>query len=269
MGAVERPDGATLHFETSGEGPTLLLAPYWSGHPDVFAGLLANLSRDHRIATWDARGTGESTRIGPYDIETDSADLEAVLEHLGGAAGIIGVANGCNAVVHVAARRPDLVDVAFAFGAGPFARSDFTDSEAMIGSDSVIDAFLEMLQRDYRGALRTVLTATNPQMSEEELRERIDVQVSYCPQDAAMTRVREWAEDDPTASAAALGDRLWIFSAPSVAGPWLPPLEERRRIIERTMPDAHLETVGEEYGPVSRPDVIADGVRRAIGVRKT
>jgi pimeloyl-ACP methyl ester carboxylesterase len=264
MPHVERPDGVELHFETSGDGPTLVLAPYWSGYPGVFDGLIADLARDHRVVTWHARGTGESTRTGPYDMSTDCGDLEAVLEHVGGAAAVIGVANGCNAVVHVAAKRPDLAEVAFAFGAGPFSRADFTSTEAMIGSDSVVTAFLEMLQRDYRGALRTVLSATNPQMSEDELRERIDFQVAYSPQEVAATRVREWAEDDPTESGAALGSRLWIFSAAAIAGPWLPSLEERQRIIGRTLPDAHLVTVGEDVGPVSRPDVMANAIRQAI-----
>ena len=44
--------------------------------------------------TWDARGSGESTHEGPYDLETDSSDLEAVLEHVGAAAVVIAVANG-------------------------------------------------------------------------------------------------------------------------------------------------------------------------------
>src|SRR3954470_21366929 len=176
MPHVERPDGARLHLEGTGGGATIVLAPYWSGHPTVFAGLIADLARDHRVITWDARGTGESTRAGPYDIETDCGDLEAVLAYVGEAAAVIGVANGCNILVHVAARRPDVINAVLAFGAGPFARMDFAGSEAMIASDSVVAAFLEMLQRDYRGALRTMLTATNPQMSEEELRDRVDVQ---------------------------------------------------------------------------------------------
>jgi len=262
MAAVQRPDGVELALHEQGEGPLVMLAPYWSGHPGVFEAFLSDLARDHRIVTWDARGTGESTRAGPYDNETDCADLEAMLDHVGGANAVVAVANGCNAAVHVAARRQDLIGAVAAFGAGPFARMDFADSEAMIGSDSVIAAFLEMLQRDYRGALRTVVTATNTQMSEEEIRDRVDFQTSYCPQEAAIARVREWADDDPTQAAAAIGDRLWIFSAPGVAGPWLPPLEERRRIIQRVMPDANLYDIDEDMGPVSRPDVIAAAIRR-------
>jgi pimeloyl-ACP methyl ester carboxylesterase len=262
MAILQRPGAVDLAYEERGEGPLVMLAPYWSGHPDVYAGFLSDLQLDHRIVTWDARGTGGSTRTGPYDINTDSDDLEAMLEHVGPAAAVIGVGNGCNILVHVAARRPDLIGAVLAFGAGPFARMDFAGSEAMIASDSVVAAFLEMLQRDYRGALRTMLTATNPQMSEDELRDRVDFQTGYCPQEAAIARVRAWAEDDPTEATAAIGDRLWIFSSQAVAGTWLPSLEERQRIIRRIAPDAHVEETADDAGPVSRPDLIAALIRR-------
>jgi pimeloyl-ACP methyl ester carboxylesterase len=262
MTSLQRPDGAELHYDERGDGPLVVLAPYWSGHPGVYAGFLSDLARDHRVVTWDARGTGESTRAGPYDIATDSGDLEALLDHVGAAAAVIGVGNSCNVAVDVAARRSDLINTVLAFGAGAFAQKDFAGSEAMIASDSVVAAFLEMLQRDYRGALRTLLTATNPQMSEGELRDRIDFQFAYCPQDAAIARVRAWAADDPTDASVALGDRLWIFSSEAVAGTWLPPLSERRRIMQRVMPDAHVEEVADDAGPISRPDVVAAAIRR-------
>src|SRR5204863_192813 len=85
-------------------------------------------------------------------------------------------------------------------------------------SEGVVTAFLEMLERDYRGALRTVFSSTNAQMSEDELRERISSQISYCPQDAAVARVRAWAADDPREAAAALRGRLRIFSSAGAVG---------------------------------------------------
>ena len=219
MARLERPDGVELHWEERGEGPLVVLAPYWSGHPGVYEGLLSDLARDHRVVTWDARGTGESTRAGPYDMETDCSDLEAILEAAGGEAVVISTADGANRGVRVAASRPDLVAAVVALGTAPFARMHFEGSEGMIASDTVVDAFIKMLERDYRGALRTLLAATNAQMSEAELRERVGFQVSYCPQEPAAARVRAWAEDDPTAAARETGDRLWILAAPDVAGP--------------------------------------------------
>jgi hypothetical protein len=132
----------------------------------------------------------------------------------------------------------------------------------MIASESVVNAFIEMLERDYRGALRTLLRATNSQMSEDEVRDRVAFQVSYCPQDAAAARVRAWADDDPTEAARRIGERLWIFSAPDVAGPWLPSADERRRLVETLAPEAHVEETEAGYGPVSSPRLTADAIRR-------
>ena len=80
MARLERPDGVELHWEQRGQGPLVVLAPYWSGHPGVYEALLSDLARDHLVVTWDARGTGESTRAGPYDMATDCSDLEEVLD---------------------------------------------------------------------------------------------------------------------------------------------------------------------------------------------
>ena len=43
MPPLERPDGVELHWEEQGEGPLVVLAPYWSGHPGVYEALLSNL----------------------------------------------------------------------------------------------------------------------------------------------------------------------------------------------------------------------------------
>jgi pimeloyl-ACP methyl ester carboxylesterase len=259
---LERPGGVELHWEDRGEGPLVVLAPWWSGYPGVYEGLLSDLARDHRVVTWDARGTGLSTRTGPYDMETDCSDLVAILEAAGGDAVVLSTADGANRGVRVAARRDDLVAAVVALGTAPFARMDFEGSEGMIASDNVVRAFIEMVERDYRGALRTLLSATNSQMSEAELRERVGIQVSYCPQEPAAARVRAWADDDPTAAARETGERLWILAAPDVAGPWLPPAHERRRLTEKLTPKAHIEEGEAGTGPISQPGLAADVIRR-------
>jgi pimeloyl-ACP methyl ester carboxylesterase len=269
MARLQRPDGVELQIEEQGEGPAVVMGPYWSGNPSVYRELFADLSRDHRVVTWDARGTGGSTRRGPYDMATDCADFEAVLSRGSAPASIIGVANGVNLAVHVAARRPDLVATVIAFGAGPLAREHLLGAEGLIASDAVVDAFLKMLESDYRGALRTMLTSTNAQMSEDELRERVAAQVEYCPQEAAVARVRAWMQDDPLAAARATGRRLWVFSAPHVADPWLPPQAERRRLLETLMPDARVEETRSDEGPISRPDLTAAALRRVMAPVRT
>ena len=262
MPELERPDGVTIHYDIRGDGPLVALASYWSWNPGVFAALFAELERGNRVLAYDMRGCGRSTRRGPYDIETDRADLEALLEQVGGAAALIAVADSANRAARVAAGRPDLVASLVCLGTAPFARSVFAGREGMIASDAVVDAFLEMLSRDYRGALRTMLTATNEQMSDRELQERVAAQVEYCPSEAAVTRVREWAADDPGDEARALGDRLWIATSPSgVAGPWLPKPEEVEDVTSELVPDAHRVFI---EGAVSQPRAAAGLIRQVI-----
>ncbi|MFC6756521.1 MULTISPECIES: alpha/beta fold hydrolase [Haloarcula] len=73
-------DGVSLHYETTGDGPTVVFvgdvsygAWLWGWHHDAVAG-------PYEALVWDLRGTGESDApAGPYDVGTLAADLEAVL----------------------------------------------------------------------------------------------------------------------------------------------------------------------------------------------
>src|SRR4051812_23414947 len=110
MPRLERPDGIEIQWEEQGEGPLVVLSGYWSLHPSVFTPITGELRGDHRVVRYDDRGTGASTRAGPYDIETASGDLEAVVEAAGGSAVIIGLADGTQRAVKGGAHRPDLVE---------------------------------------------------------------------------------------------------------------------------------------------------------------
>jgi pimeloyl-ACP methyl ester carboxylesterase len=260
MPELARPAGVSIHYRLRGDGPLVALASYWSWSPGVFAELLADLERDHRVLTYDLRGTGESTDRGPYDIETDVGDLEALLDEVGGPATLLAVADSANRGAKLAARRPDLVSALVCLGTAPFPREALRGHEGMIASDTVVDAFIEMLSRDYRGAMRTLLAATNVQMSEPELSERVAAQFEYCSQEAAVARVREWADDDPREEARQVGDRLWIVTSPEgVAGPWLPDVDELRRLTAELAPEARR--VEFQQGAVSRPGAAAEIIR--------
>jgi pimeloyl-ACP methyl ester carboxylesterase len=259
---LERPDGTRIHYEVQGEnGPSIVLASYWSWSPVVWTDLLAELATDHRVTSYHLRGTGDSSRNGPYDMETDTGDLEAVVEAAGPPAVVITTADGSNRAARLAARRPELVAATVSFGTAPFARAAFEGEEGMMTSNAVIDAFGEMMESNYRGALRTMVEATNPQASEDELRERVNAQADFCPGEAAVGRLREWVEDDPREEARAAGDRLWIFAAPGIAGAWLPPADVLERLREQTLPEAKVVRTEGEIGPTSQPREIADHVR--------
>lgn len=270
MPSLRRDDGVELHWEQSGAGPLVVIACHWSGYPPVFEPLIDDLVSDHRIVTYDARGTGRSTRQGPHDMLTGAGDLAAIVEQAGEPAAIVTLTDACNRAVRVAAARPDLVTAVVAPGTLPIPRGAFEGTQAMISSDGVVDAFMEMLATDYRAAQRTMMTTANPQMTEEEVRQRVDLQVAYCPAGTAVERARAWADDDPLDAARECGSRLWLLWSPDMVGPWFPPLHEVSKLVGTLLPEAHLEQVAD--GPVSRPDLTAAIVRRVTassGERQT
>jgi pimeloyl-ACP methyl ester carboxylesterase len=262
MPLLEREEGIEIFWEERGadSGPLVILAPYCISHPSVFDPLEAELAPNHRIVRYDDRGSGASAHRGPYDMQTGAADLEAVIEAAGGSAVVVALADCVNRAVRVTARRPDLVEALVVPGGNPAGRTSLEGTDAMVSSDTVVDAFISMVETDYRSAVRTLVTAGNPQMSEDEIRERVNLQVAYWPQDAAATRMRAWAEDDAAEAGRECGDRLWLLYSDDASGGWFPAGDEGRRLARSLFPEAHVE--GIENGIMSRPDLTADAVRR-------
>jgi pimeloyl-ACP methyl ester carboxylesterase len=252
-------DGVEIHWEERGDGPLVVLATQFFGSADIFGGLIADLSTDHRVVTYDLRGTGKSTRQGPYDTGTDAGDLGELIELLGGPALVIGWGDGCNRAVKVAADRADLVEAIVTPGGNPVGREAAEGTDALVDSPSVLKALVGMVETDYRAGLRTMIAGANPQMTEEEARARVDSIVEYCPPDVGAARLRAWIGDNVREAAQAVGDRLWILSNTHEENPWFPsPALDRTREL---LPGAHIEEV--DGGSLSRPDLTAAIVRRA------
>ena len=254
MPELKRANGVEVHWEERGEGPTVFFAHIsWLTTPSRFEGLLADLATDHRVLTWDPRGVGQSTRRGPYDIATDADDMAAIVEAVGTAVVIL---SADPASIKLAAERPQLVEAVVQLGLGPFGGGK-TDS--LIDSESVVAAALQLARSDYRAFLRAAITAANPQASEEELRERVEAQVDYCPQEVALPHIEEWSSGDAIGrSGPALGNRLWIVQQDQQEDPLVPTAALDR--AQELLPEAHL--VEAEDGPISRPDIAAAVVRK-------
>lgn len=259
MPSLERPGDVEIYYEEAGSGPLVVLASYFSFHPSVFEPLTAELERDHWVVRYDDRGIGGSTRTGPYDLDTAAEDLEALVEALGEQAVVVGTADGPARAVRVAARRPDLVPAVVAVGGPPFGRGAFSDSDVLASSEPVVQALLSQVETDYRGALRTLVTSTNPQMSEDEVRERVAAQAEHCPVEGAAPRLRAWASDDAKDESLATGDRLWVIVAEALTGGWFPAGAEMAEVVRRVLPEARVVEVSD--GMVSRPDETAAVIR--------
>jgi pimeloyl-ACP methyl ester carboxylesterase len=258
---LDRDDGTTIHWEQRGEqGPLVVVASYWSMHPSVYDPVTTELEGDHRVVRYDDRHAGESTHVGPYDLETAAADMAAVIEAAGSPAVVVSQADGTNRAVRVMAERPELVTAIVANGGVPVGRRHFEGFEALVTSEGVVEALTSQVETDYRGSIRGILSATNTQMSEGELRERVEKQIAYSPGPAAAERLRAWTGDDPIELARGAGDRLWLLYSEGAGGGWFPTGPEAQKLIEGLLPDArHVEVAD---GMVSRPDQTAEVVRR-------
>jgi pimeloyl-ACP methyl ester carboxylesterase len=261
MPRIKRPGGIEIHWEERGHGPPVVLVSYWNIVPRAVDPITDELSGDHRVIRYDDRGAGESTRLGPYDLDTAAADLQAVIEEVSDQpAVLLGTGDGPHRAVRVGAQRPDLVEAVVCVGGPPVGRHLFGDAEAMAASDVVVNALLDMARTDYRAALRSVVTSGNPQMTEDEIRARVDIQSEHADPEVSLARLRAWTESDSMAHSSALGDRLWILHAKGLGGGWFPAGRELEELVDRVLPEAHLEEVDD--GMVSRPDQTAAVVRR-------
>lgn len=262
MPRIERPDGAELHWEQRGEGPLVVIAQIGYAPPSRLEPLITDLAVDRRVVTYHPRGTGESSRTEPYEIETDAFDLAAVVEAAGPPAVVVALADGCNRAVRAAAERPDLITHVLAPGPPVFGRPPDPErsGDGLAASPPVLVAFLQLLETDYRAALNTMIKNGNPGIDEEGIRVRVDAIAGFSSHEATAARMRAWIADDAWAPAAALGERLWVLS--HGRNPWFGDVGELAREL---LPDAHIELI--EDGPFDRPDLTAAAVRRLTAVQ--
>lgn len=254
MPTVERDDGVELHWRTSGKGPLVTICDNLFSIPAALDRLEAELAEDHTVLRYDPRGAGSSTRSGPYDLETDVGDLCAIIEAAGGRSVAVGPANGGMVAVLCAGGRPELISAVVAPTGAPIAATRLEGGLAT--SRPVLEAIGTQLASDYRGVVRSITAIGNPQASDEEHRNRVEAQIEHCPQETAQGRWQAYFRSDTTDEARGLGDRLWVLLHAGM--PWWP--VEIAVPLREMLPDAHIEVV--EDGPVSRPDITADVVRR-------
>ena len=252
---LARPDGARIHYEVRGDGPVVVLSLGFAATPATYAGLAADLARDHTVVTWDPRGCGRSGPEGPFAIATDAGDLLALVEAVGGPAVLYGAGHGVSVSIHAGRAAPAAVSGIATPGVVQALRGHLAGSEGFGASPQVIEMLVEQLRHDPRGATRATISSLNPQLDEEALRARVDETLAYSPVDATLARIESWQADEGALEAAgALGDRLVVI--------WHRGDDWQAGAIERVrdlLPDARLVEV--EDGPLSRPDLAADAVR--------
>jgi len=105
MNKVTSKDGTEITYETSGQGPALILVDgalcYRSFGP--MRDLAKLLAPKFTVYAYDRRGRGESGNTLPYALEREVEDLDALIKAAGGSAFIYGISSGACLALETAA----------------------------------------------------------------------------------------------------------------------------------------------------------------------
>jgi hypothetical protein len=192
-------------------------------------------------------------------MESDVADLIAVAEAAAPIAAVVANGDATNRAVHAAAQRPDLIPIVISLETIPLLPGQAADTDALVGSGGVLEALVGMMRADYRSGLTAAVQRGNPEMSQDEVRDRVDATVAYIDHEASFGRLEAWIGDQPGDDPHTLGERLVV--AYEGAGAWFTAeLVDRGREL---LPDAQFVKL--EAGPISRPDLTASVIRSVTG----
>ncbi|MEU2612164.1 alpha/beta fold hydrolase [Micromonospora sp. NPDC007271] len=105
-GTVRSADGTTIAYERSGTGPTVIMVDAAGGFREMgpMRPLAALLADEFTVICYDRRGRGRSSDTAPYHVDREVDDLRALVEEVGGPAGLFGFSSGAVLALVAAAR---------------------------------------------------------------------------------------------------------------------------------------------------------------------
>jgi pimeloyl-ACP methyl ester carboxylesterase/DNA-binding CsgD family transcriptional regulator len=128
-------EGRRLAYATYGEGPPMVIGPRWVSHLEEEwsdakqRAFYAEVAKTHRVVRFDRVGCGVSSReLDPRPtVESESRQLEAVIDAVGGSAVVFASSCCCLSASQLAVRRPDAIEKVVYFG-GYASRNDIPEA---------------------------------------------------------------------------------------------------------------------------------------------
>lgn len=111
MPSATSADGTSIAYDIAGDGPPLVYvtgACCFRRFRPVVADAAVFATR-FRVITYDRRGRGDSGDTGPWSLDREVEDLEAMIDALGGEAFVYGHSSGAVLALHAADRLPGKV----------------------------------------------------------------------------------------------------------------------------------------------------------------
>jgi pimeloyl-ACP methyl ester carboxylesterase/DNA-binding CsgD family transcriptional regulator len=177
-------EGRRLAYSTYGEGPPLVFGPRWVSHLEEEwddprqRAFYSEMAGTHRVVRFDRIGCGLSSReLDPRPtIESESRQLEAVIEATGEPAIVFATSCCCLAASQLAVRRPELVPKLVFFG-GYASRNDIPDVTRR--------SLVEFIRTNWRLGAQMLAGLFDPHASGDEIAEHTRMQRAAASAEAA------------------------------------------------------------------------------------
>ena len=169
MGEVISKDGTRIAFDKSGKGAAIIIVNGALGFREFYGDkpLVAALSNDFTIYTYDRRGRGESTDTKPYAAEKEIEDVEALIDDAGGSSFLYGVSSGAALALHVAARVDSAKVPKLALYEPPYGSNNEKDKADFASQKNRINELLRDGQSGDAAAFFVTSLGTPPETVEE------------------------------------------------------------------------------------------------------
>jgi pimeloyl-ACP methyl ester carboxylesterase len=198
---IQLPDGLPLYFEEHGAGKPILLLPGWTVTTGFWQRQIADLSRDHRVLTFDLRGAGASGKTPDgHTLSGYAADLAAFLmaKDLNDVT-LVAWAMGVSVSVHyLAAFGTERVSRFVWVDHSPrfFANPDWPFGLSGDFSPQALDATLHQLRHDRRAATLDMIKIMFPNELSKSEQEWMYGEMFKTPTDVAVTMLAAVAGTD-------------------------------------------------------------------------
>jgi pimeloyl-ACP methyl ester carboxylesterase/DNA-binding CsgD family transcriptional regulator len=177
-------EGQRLAYATYGDGPPMVIGPRWVSHLEEEwsdakqRAFYAEVAKTHRVVRFDRLGCGLSSReLEPRPtVESESRQLEAVIDAVGGSAVVFASSCCCLSASQLAVRRPDAVEKLIYFG-GYASRSDIPEATR--------NSLIEFTRLSWRLAAQMLAGLFDPHASGDEIAQHTRMQRAAASADAA------------------------------------------------------------------------------------
>jgi pimeloyl-ACP methyl ester carboxylesterase/DNA-binding CsgD family transcriptional regulator len=177
-------EGRRLAYATYGEGPPMVIGPRWVSHLEEEwsdanqRAFYAEVAKTHQVVRFDRIGCGLSSReLEPRPtVESESRQLEAVIDAVGGSAIVFASSCCCLSASQLAIRRPDAVEKLIYFG-GYASRSDIPEATRA--------SLIEFTRLSWKLAAQMLAGLFDPHASGDEIAEYTRMQRAAASAEAA------------------------------------------------------------------------------------